>query len=105
MEASFNYLLKHIRSFAALIILFILSYCAYRYYFKNTENFQDMNVVSGGSMVPTKLPKVTCEALTTQIGQYKQLKIDHPDTMIRNLDETIEMLIKAYTDGQCDTYT
>jgi hypothetical protein len=101
MEDLLKYVSKHITSLIYVIILIILSYYAYIHYYKKAENFQDMNVVSGGSLVPTKLPKATCEALTTQIAQYKQVKLDNPDTEIRNLDETIASLTKLYSEGDC----
>ena len=102
MEAALKYVSKHITSLIYLLILLIVSYYAYVYYYKKTENFQDMKVVSGGSTIPTKLPKVTCEALTTQLAQYKQVKVDNPDTEIRNLDETIQSLTKLYSEGGCN---
>jgi hypothetical protein len=105
MEAAVKYVSKHITPLIYLIILVIISYYAYIYYYrgaeKRPENFQDMNVISGGSIIPTKLPKATCEALTTQIAQYKQVKAENPDTEIRNLDETIQSLTKIYSEGSC----
>jgi hypothetical protein len=101
MEAAVKYVSKHITPLIYVLILLVISYYAYTYYYKGAENFQDMSVVSGGSMIPTKLPKATCEALTTQIAQYKQVKIDNPDTEIRNLDETIQSLTKIYSEGSC----
>ena len=101
MEAAVKYVSKHITPLIYLIILIIVSYYGYTYYYKGVENFQDMDVVSGGSIIPTKLPKATCEALTTQIAQYKQVKAENPDTEIRNLDETIQSLTKIYSEGSC----
>ena len=105
MEATLKYLFKNIILVIPVLILLLVSLYAYIYYFKKIEPFQDMNIISGGATIPTKLPKITCEAITTQITQYKQVKADNPDTKIGNLDETIESMTKMYVDGKCDEYT
>jgi hypothetical protein len=76
---------------------------------KIKESFEssDITLAASGAAIntvyapPPKLPKETCDALTTQIAQYLDVKEKNPDIVIKNLDETVEMLKKSYTDGKC----
>ena len=45
-----------------------------------------------------------CEKLKAGIDQYTKVRKEHPDTEIRNLDETLEKMNEYYTTYGCDTY-
>jgi len=96
---------------AAVLIYYIwFSNNLYQYmlrtFYSIKEPFQDTTAVAGGSITPTrvysKLPKITCDALTTQIAQYLEVKEKNPDIVIRNLDETVKMLKEEFNNGKCN---
>ena len=68
--------------------------------FTKREGFQD--TVAGGTSI--KVSKEMCEKLKAGIDQYTKVRKEHPDTEIRNLDETLEKMNEYYTTYGCDTY-
>jgi DNA-binding transcriptional regulator WhiA len=56
------------------------------------------------SGVKVKASKEMCEKLKTQWDQYKNIRKEHPDVDIRNLNETLEKMEEYYTTYGCDTY-
>jgi len=81
------------------VVVLLGLFLVWKMYFPKREGFQD---VAGG--VKVKASKEMCEKLKAHIEQHKQLRIDHPDTEIHNLNETLEQMNQYYTTYGCDTY-
>jgi hypothetical protein len=89
-----------------LLVLILILYGFKRIFYKKAEGFQDdaTNAVSTGEH-PVKLGKEHCRMLYTQLNQYKQVRKEHPDTLIVNLDETITQLTEYYNKYSCNEHT
>ena len=103
-------LLKHVKKHAPYYLVgflctLVVAFVSYNILNRRVENFQDPSgpAVAGGSSV--KLPKETCIPLKSQIDQYRQVKEQHKDTVILNLDDTIKNLEKYFRDYGCDLHT
>ena len=103
-------LLKHVKNHAAYYLLGFLSilvvaFISYTLLNRRLENFQDPSgpAVAGGA--PVKLPKHTCIPLKEQIDQYRQVKEEHKDIQILNLDDTIKDLEKYFREYGCELHT
>ena len=99
---------KHVYKYALyytliLIIVCCLSYISYIHSRKSVEKFDDLNQVSTTN-APVQAGEDVCQQLQMQIDQYVELKEKHKETLIMNLDETIDMLKKIFTQYMCDTY-
>jgi hypothetical protein len=89
-----------------IFILILILYVFKRLYYKKAEGFQDdaTNVVSKEGL-PVKLGKEHCRMLHTQLNQYKQVRKEHPDSHIPNLDETIVQLTEYSNKYSCNQYS
>lgn len=90
------------------ITLIVVAFITYRILNKKVDKFQDYEgepVAAGATVATVKLPKATCIPLKSQIDQYKQVKQEHSDIVIMNLDETIRDLERYFKEYGCDTHT
>jgi hypothetical protein len=75
---------------------------------KRIEKFQNSDnatVAGGAEIVPATLGKEMCAQLKSQIDQYKDLKQQYKNTVIRNLDETIESLESYFNKYGCNEHS
>jgi len=89
-----------------LLVFIVILYMFKRFSYKRPEGFQDdatNEVIPDG--LPVKLGKEHCRMLNTQMNQYKQVRKEHPDTNIPNLDETIVQLTEYYNKYSCNQYS
>jgi hypothetical protein len=86
--------------FIVAAILVVGLFLGWKTFFPKREGFQD--TIAGGKKI--KASKEMCEKLQVSINQYKEIRKEHPDVEIRNLDETLEQMNEYYTLYGCDTY-
>ena len=106
MEGVLRHLKKYISYyFIGFLSLVAFAVFSYRPSSKRVENFQEPSGPAVASGAPVKLPKESCVPLKSQIDQYRQVKEQHKDTMILNLDETIQGLEKYFREYGCELHT
>ena len=102
--------LRHLKTYIAYYFvgfIFLVAFTVYTYRrpVKPVENFQEPSGPAVASGAPVKLPKESCIPLKSQIDQYRQVKEQHKDTRILNLDETIQSLEVYFREYGCELHT
>ena len=97
----------YLYAIGALILVFVI--------IVNTTNKYDMHIfwnmfrvkkegfqtVSGGQAIPDPLIKETCEKMKMVISNYDQIKVQHKDIPIQNIDETLRVLKEYFVSYDC----
>jgi len=106
MEALLKHLKKHapyyILGFLCTVVVAVVSYNILN---RRVENFQEPSGPAVASGAPVKLPKDTCVPLKSQIDQYRQIKEQHKDIVILNLDDTLKDLERYFREYGCELHT
>ena len=87
------------------ILVGVITYIFLKKRVEKFQNSDDPFVAGGATIAPAKLAKETCIQLKSQIDQYKDVKQQHKDTHIANLDETIEALEKYFNEYSCNEHS
>jgi hypothetical protein len=106
-------LLRHVKKYTLYYILgtlcfIVVASISYNLLNRRVENFQEKPETASPTVAagaPVKLSKDMCINLKSQINQYRQVKDQHKDIEVLNLDETLKLLETYFKDFGCELHT